>query len=79
MQTGLKISFTQKVRLQLHGLKSQVKVNQPSDWFLPRQGLVTLRRGRTKDPRTITVRLQDSIWARPNERVSATNKVLLDS
>jgi hypothetical protein len=51
-------------RLQLQGLRSQVKVHQTSDWFLSRQGLVTLRRGRPKGVRTITVSLQDSIWAR---------------
>jgi hypothetical protein len=51
----------------MHGLRSQEKVHQPSDWFLSRQGLVTLRRGRTKGPRTITVSLQDSIWARPKQ------------
>jgi hypothetical protein len=63
-QTDLQISFTQWVWLQLHRLRSQVKVHQPSDWFLSWQGLVTLRRGHPRGPWTITVSLQDSIWAR---------------
>jgi hypothetical protein len=52
----------------LHGLRSQVKVHQPSDWFLSQQRLVTLRRGHPKGPETITVSLQDSMWARPKQQ-----------
>jgi hypothetical protein len=51
----------------MHGLRSQEKVHKPSDWFLSRQGLVTLRNGRPKGPRTIMVSKQDSIWAQPKQ------------
>jgi hypothetical protein len=45
----------------MHGLKSQVKVHQPRDWFLSRQRLVPLRRVHPKGPETTTVSLQDII------------------
>jgi hypothetical protein len=49
-------------------LRCQEKVNQPSDWFLSRQRLVTFRRGHPKGPERTTVSLQDSIWARPKQQ-----------
>jgi hypothetical protein len=47
--------------------------------LLPSKEWWKLRRWHPKGPRTITVRFQDSIWVWPNQRVNATNKVLLDS
>jgi hypothetical protein len=49
-------------------LRCQEKVNQPSDWFLSRQRLVTFRRGHPKGLERTTVSLQDSIWARPKQQ-----------